>query len=56
VTVGGATLLVATPIALGTNTIDFGVTGNLQTLNNNLRIVNTGVQKSSILVPHTTNI
>ena len=56
VTVGGATLLVATPIALGTNTIDFGVTGNLQTLNNNLRIVNTGVQKSSILVPHTQNI
>jgi len=56
VTVGGATLLVTTPIALGTNTIDFGVTGNLQTLNNNLRIVNTGVQKSSILVPHTTNI
>ena len=56
VTVGGATLLVATPIALGTNTIDFGVTGNLQTLNNNLRIVNDGVKKSSILVPHTTNI
>ena len=56
VTVGGATLLVATPIALGTNTIDFGVTGNLQTLNNNLRIVNDGVKKSSILVPHTTTI
>ena len=56
VTVGGATLLVATPIALGTNTIDFGVTGNLQTLNNNLRIVNDGVKKSSILVPHTTSI
>ncbi len=56
VTVGGATLLVTTPIALGTNTIDFGVTGNLQTLNNNLRIVNDGVQKSSILIPHTTNI
>jgi hypothetical protein len=54
--VGGATLLITSPIAIGTNTIDFSITGNLQTLNNNLRIVNQGIQKSSILVPHTTNI
>jgi hypothetical protein len=56
ITVGGATLLIKSPISLGSNTIDFGVTGNLQTLNNNLKIVNAGVQKASILVPHTTNI
>jgi len=56
VTVGITTLLVTTAIVPGTNTIDFGVTGNLQIFNNNLRIVNQGVQKSSILLPHTTNI
>ena len=44
------------PIVIGTNTIDLGIAGNLQSLATKLRIINQGVQKSSILVPHTTNI
>ena len=56
VTVDGSTLLYATPIATGSTTIDFGTVGNLQTILNNQRIINIGVQKASKLIPHTTNI
>ena len=56
VTVGGTTLLITTAIATGSNTIDFGTTGNLQAIINNQRIINAGVQKASKLIPHTTNI
>ena len=56
VSTGGSVLLIKSPISTGSNTIDFGTTGNLTTIINNLKIVNGGVQKSSILVPHTTNI
>jgi hypothetical protein len=56
VTVGGATLLIKTPLVAGSNTIDFGTTGNLQTILNNQRIINTGVQKASKLIPHGVNI
>jgi hypothetical protein len=56
VSTGGSVLLIKSPISIGTNTIDFGTTGNLTTIINNLKIVNGGVQKSSILIPHTTNI
>lgn len=56
VTVGGVTLLNTTPIAAGSNTIDFSTTGNIQTILANQRIINTGVQKASKLIPHTTNV
>lgn len=56
VTVGGATLLIKTPLVAGSNTIDFGTTGNLQTILNNQRIINTGVQKASKLIPHSINV
>jgi hypothetical protein len=56
VTVGGATLLIKTPLVAGSNTIDFGTTGNLQTILNNQRTINTGVQKASKLIPHAVNI
>jgi hypothetical protein len=56
VTVGGITLLNVTPIAAGSTTIDFGTTGNIQTILNNQKIINTGVQKASKLIPHTSNI
>jgi hypothetical protein len=56
VTVGGITLLNTTPITQGSTTIDFSTTGNIQTLLANQRIINTGVQKASKLIPHTTNI
>jgi hypothetical protein len=56
VTVGDATLLIKTPLVQGSNTIDFGTTGNLQTILNNQRIINTGVQKASKLIPHAVNI
>jgi hypothetical protein len=55
-TVGGVTFLIKTPIAAGSNTIDFGTTGNIQTILNNQRVINTGVQKASKLIPHTTTI
>lgn len=56
VTVGGATLLIKTPLVAGSNTIDFGTTGNLQTILNNQRIINTGIQKASKLIPHSVNV
>lgn len=56
VTVGGVTLLNTTPLAAGSTTIDFSTTGNIQTILNNQRIINTGVQKASKLIPHTTNV
>lgn len=56
VTVGGATLLIKTPLVIGSNTIDFGTTGNLQTILNNQRIINSGVQKASKLIPHAVNV
>ena len=56
VTVDGSTLLYKTAITIGSTTIDFGTVGNLQTILNNQRIINTGVQKASKLIPHTTNI
>jgi len=56
VTIDGSTLLYKTPIVAGSTTIDFGTVGNLQTILNNQRIINIGVQKASKLIPHTTNI
>ena len=56
VTIDGSTLLYVTPITTGSTTIDFGTVGNLQTILNNQRILNIGVQKASKLIPHTTNI
>jgi hypothetical protein len=55
-TVGGVTFLIKNAIAAGSNTIDFGTTGNIQTILNNQRIINSGVQKASKLIPHTTTI
>lgn len=56
VTVGGITLLNTTALQTGSTTIDFGTTGNLQTILNNQKIINAGVQKASKLIPHATNI
>ena len=54
--VDDTTLLFATPIVAGTNTLDLGTTGTLQAIINNQKIINTGVQKASKLIPHGTNI
>jgi hypothetical protein len=54
--VDGTTLLFATPIVAGTNTLDLGTAGTLQAIINNQKIINTGVQKASKLIPHGTNI
>lgn len=56
VTVAGTTLLNTTPINQGSNTIDFGTTGNIQVIINNQKVINQGVQKASKLIPHSTNI
>lgn len=56
VTVDSILLLDASPINSGSNTIDFGTTGVLQSIIANQKIINTGVQKASKLIPHTTNI
>ena len=56
VTVAGTTLLNTTPINVGSNSIDFGTTGNIQVIINNQKIINQGVQKASKLIPHATNI
>lgn len=56
VTVAGTTLLNTTPINQGSNTIDFGTTGNIQVIISNQKVINAGVQKASKLIPHTTNI
>ena len=56
VTTGGVTLIYSTPITTGTTTIDLGVVGTLQSVIQNQKILNTGIQKSSKLIPHTTNL
>jgi len=55
VVVGGIVLSNTVTIAKGHNEIDFGTTGQLQVLLQNQNTINRGVQKASILVPHTTN-
>ena len=54
--VGGVTLIYSTPITTGTTTIDLGVVGTLQSVIQNQKILNTGIQKASKLIPHTTNL
>lgn len=56
VTVDSILLLDASVINSGSNTIDFGTTGILQSIIANQKTINTGVQKASKLIPHTTNI
>lgn len=56
VTTGGVTLIYSTPITTGSTTIDLGVAGTLQSIIQNQKILNTGIQKSSKLIPHTTNL
>ena len=56
VAVAGTTLLNTTALTQGSNTIDFGTTGNIQVIINNQKIINQGVQKASKLIPHATNI
>jgi len=56
VTVDSILLLDASVINSGSNTIDFGTTGVLQSILSNQKTINTGVQKASKLIPHTTNI
>jgi hypothetical protein len=56
ITINGTTLLYTTPISIGSTTIDLGTVGNLQSILNNQKIINTGVQKASKLIPHTTNV
>ena len=56
ITIDAITLLVSNAIAAGTTEIDLGTAGNLQTILNNQRIINTGVQNASKLIPHTQNI
>lgn len=56
VTIGGSIFLIQSAIQPGKTTIDFSVNGNLQIIINNQRVINTGVQKSSKLIPHNTNI
>jgi hypothetical protein len=56
VTIDSILLLDASVINSGSNTIDFGTTGVLQSIIANQKIINTGVQKASKLIPHTTNV
>ena len=56
VTVDSILLLDTSTINSGSNTIDFGTTGVLQSIIANQKTINTGVQKASKLIPHTTNI
>ena len=56
VATGALTLIYTTPITTGTNTLDLGVVGTLQSVIENQKILNTGIQKSSKLIPHTTNL
>ena len=56
VTVDSILLLDSSTINSGSNTIDFGTTGVLQSIIANQKTINTGVQKASKLIPHTTNI
>jgi hypothetical protein len=59
VLVGNITLLAELPLAIGVNTLDLGVQGQLSTitskldtLNENQDNVNSGVKKASLLIPH----
>ena len=54
ISTGGTTLLVASPIETGSTYLDYGTTGNFQLTFSQLRTINTGVQKASKLIPHTT--
>ena len=56
VDVAGTVLLYSDTISTGGNILEFGTTGTLQQIINNQKVINEGVQKASILVPHTTNI
>ena len=56
VTVDSILLLDSSTINSGSNTIDFGTTGVLQSILANQKTINSGVQKASKLIPHTTNI
>lgn len=56
VLVSGITLFSEATLTLGSNVIDLGVQGQLASITSNLQVINTGVQKSSLLIPHTTNI
>jgi len=53
VVAGGIVLSNTIHIAKGHNVIDFGTTGQLSLILQNQGVINRGVQKSSILVPHT---
>jgi hypothetical protein len=55
VVVGGIVLSNTVSIIKGHNVIDFGTAGQLQVLLINQGTINRGIQKASILVPHTTN-
>lgn len=56
ITADGIVFLKTTAITTGENIIDLGTTASIQTILGNQKIMNTGIQKASILVPHTTNI
>jgi hypothetical protein len=56
VDVAGTVLLYSDAITTGRNELEFGTTGTLQQIINNQKVINEGVQKASILIPHTTNI
>jgi hypothetical protein len=56
ITIGASIILNKTAITNGSTTIDFGTVNNIQAILANQRIINTGVQKASKLIPHTTNI
>lgn len=56
ITTDGLTLIYSTPIIAGTNLVDLGIIGTLQSIISNQKIMNTGIQKSSKLIPHTTNL
>lgn len=60
VIVGSITLSAEMPLVLGVNTLDLGVQGQLstisaklETMNENQDNVNNGVQKASLIIPHT---
>jgi hypothetical protein len=56
VTNDGLTLFYSKPISIGTTSIDLGVVGTIQAVIENQKILNTGIQKASKLIPHTTNL
>jgi hypothetical protein len=56
ITIGNSTVLNKTAITSGSTSIDLGTVNNIQTILANQRIINSGVQKASKLIPHTINI